>query len=86
MSHFKTVAHNFNLAVDRMHHNLHKHGGSVTITCAIESREFSELGSLLARRKRPGETALVDALLKVNGFAILRTPGVKGWKIHSLRF
>lgn len=87
MARFHPLAYMLEKAADRMHHNLHKHGGSVTITYALQhSCEFCELSRVLARRKVVWDAELVYEALEANGFAILPNPGMKGERIHSLRF
>jgi hypothetical protein len=96
MAHVATIINNLKHAADRMHANLIKHGGSVTITFARRHRqEFSQLNSLLEKRRqleisdlssRGSDWRKLDAALAENGFALELNPGKKGWLIHSLRF
>lgn len=94
---FSSLAYSLEAATERLHRNLRKYGGSVTVTYAKEhAHEFGELSRVLERRRElegmvknralREELEEINAELEIRGFAILRTPKMKGWKIHSLRF
>ena len=100
MAHFDMLAYSLEAATERLHRSLRKYGGSITVNNALRhALEFGELNRVLARRRELEGTpnvlknrALLEELeeinaeLEIRGFAILRNPGMKGWKIHSLRF